>query len=81
MKLLTLSLLLLASLPLQAASTWQDIVADDRICPNEVAITKETVVELQGDVGPIGTFTLPAGAVIAVDQTPAAHIIGRRPPP
>jgi O-glycosyl hydrolase len=79
MKLLTLSLLLLASLPLQAAPTWQDIVADDRICPHEVALTKETVVELQGDAGPIGTFTLPAGAVVTVDKTPADHIIGYYP--
>jgi O-glycosyl hydrolase len=78
MKLLTLSLLL-ASLPLQAAPTWQDIVADDRIRPHEVTLTKETVVELQGDAGPIGTFTLPAGTVVTVDETPADHIIGYYP--
>jgi O-glycosyl hydrolase len=79
MKLLALSLLLLASLPLQAAPTWEEIVADDRIRPPEVSLTQETVVEFQGDAGPIGKFTLAVGAVIAVDETPAAHIIGRYP--
>jgi|GEM_PF-483868 len=74
-----LTLVLCLASAANAAPTWEQIAADDRLRPHEVKLLKDATLPLEGPEGAAGSFTLKAGSLAAVDSASGNSLTIRFP--